>query len=66
MIIRKKLDNGKRSASAWIGDNRINFGVTDYDLSLGHVKSNENGDVVITIYNGSCEDANVKIEIVED
>jgi len=66
MIIRKKLSNGKRSASAWIGYDCIYFGVTDHDPSLGRVEDDENGNVTITINKSRCENANVKIKIVED
>ena len=65
MIIRKKMENEKRSASAWINDKGISFGVTDYDPCLGHVESDENGDATITIYKSACERANVKIRIAD-
>lgn len=66
MIIRKKLDDGRRSASAWIGDCYICFGVTDYDPALGCIENDDNGNVVLTIKKRSCEKANVKIRIVNE
>lgn len=66
MIIRKKLANNKRSASAWIGDDCICFGVTDYNPCLGYLESGADDDVCISIYKKRCENANVKIRIIEE
>lgn len=66
MIIRKKLADGKRSASAWITNYGICFGVTDYDPALGYVENDYDGNVVITINKRSCKKANVEIRIVEE
>ncbi len=66
MIIRKKLDDGKRSASAWLGDCYICFGVTDNDAALGWIENDNDGNVILTIKKKSCENANVKINILEE
>ncbi len=66
MIIRKKLDDGKRSASAWIEDCCICFGVTDYNPALGWIESDDGGNVVLTINKKNCGNANVKINILEE
>lgn len=64
MIIRKKMESGKRSASAWICDEGIWFGVTDYHPALGFIAEDENGDATLYIYKNRCEDANVKIKYI--
>ena len=68
MIIRKRMSNNKRSASAWIWYTQpgISFGVTDYDPCLGYIDSDDNGDAAIVIYKKRCKQANVKIRFIED
>lgn len=68
MIVRKKMENKKRSASAWNDSVNagISFGVTDYPPCLGCIDSDKDGNATIFIYKKECEYANVKIKIVED
>lgn len=65
MIIRKKMESKKRSASAWIGSDGIYFGVTDHCLGLGEIKEDKNGNVTIFIYKNDCKEANVKIKFMD-
>ena len=68
MIVRKKMKNNKRSASAWNDsvNTGISFGVTDYPPCLGYIDNDEEGNATIFIYKTKCENANVKIKIIED
>ena len=67
MIIRKRMKNNKRSASAWINNNEtgISFGVTDYQTCLGYIDSDDNGNATIFVIKKSCENANINIKIIE-
>lgn len=66
MIIRKKMNNGKRSASAWNQDvvTGVSFGVTDYNPCLGYIDSDDNGNVTLYIYKDRCDEADVKIKYI--